>query len=310
MRVLWVWVSVLMIWSAALIWGDPQIGMGMDRDESDRSLFGFEYGSPERLGHLDNKRIHESSGIAISRLRENVFWTHNDSGDRAILYSFDSAGRDLHTYSLPNVHAFDWEDMASFVRRGKSYLLVADTGDNGESRRRYRLHLMEEPKAKDRQLRLQQTILFTYEDGPHNCEAIGYDPIGDQIVLTTKISGLLTTNNSSKDPCKVYVLPFPKPGDSRQMVANSIATLKLPYVTAMDISPDGRRVIVMTYGPAFEYARRDGENLEKAFSRPGRPVLLPIRKQGEAICYAADGKTLYLTSESRPCPLYRVPVKP
>ena len=38
-------------------------------------------------------------------------------------------------------------------------------------------------------------------------------------------------------------------------------------------------------------------------------IVLPVRVQGEAICYGQDGKTLYLTSEKRPTPLWEVPVK-
>ena len=35
-------------------------------------------------------------------------------------------------------------------------------------------------------------------------------------------------------------------------------------------------------------------------------VTMPIRRQGESICYAADGHSLYLTSERQPTPLWIV----
>jgi hypothetical protein len=74
----------------------------------------------------------------------------------------------------------------------------------------------------------------------------------------------------------------------------------------MDISPDGLRCIILTYGNAFEYTRAPDEKWSKAFSRRPRMIRLPARRQGESICYGLDGTTLYLTSEKKPTPLIEV----
>ncbi len=37
---------------------------------------------------------------------------------------------------------------------------------------------------------------------------------------------------------------------------------------------------------------------------------MPQRNQGESVCYGADGRTLYLTSEFAPTPLLEVPAEP
>ena len=78
----------------------------------------------------------------------------------------------------------------------------------------------------------------------------------------------------------------------------------------MDISPDGLRAVVLTYGHAREYARRADESWSKAFARKERIIVMPRRKQGESICYGEDGKTLYLTSEGKSQPLWEVPLIP
>jgi hypothetical protein len=75
----------------------------------------------------------------------------------------------------------------------------------------------------------------------------------------------------------------------------------------MDISPDGRRAVVLTYGSAYEYTRLGKESWGDAFARKGRELKMPTRRQGESICYGPDGKTLYLTSEKLPTPLLEVP---
>jgi hypothetical protein len=77
----------------------------------------------------------------------------------------------------------------------------------------------------------------------------------------------------------------------------------------MDISPDGRRAVVLTYGDAYEYVRGVNENWEQALATPPRQIVLPNRRQGESICYGSDGRTLYVTSEKLPTPLFEVRVR-
>jgi len=43
------------------------------------------------------------------------------------------------------------------------------------------------------------------------------------------------------------------------------------------------------------------------WNQPPVPVGLGSRKQGEAICYRADGLALLMTSEGVPCPLIEIP---
>jgi hypothetical protein len=64
---------------------------------------------------------------------------------------------------------------------------------------------------------------------------------------------------------------------------------------------------VLTYGDAMEFTRQAEETWAQGFARPGRPVRMPPRRQGESICYGPDGRTLYLTGEQRPTPLLQVP---
>ena len=79
-------------------------------------------------------------------------------------------------------------------------------------------------------------------------------------------------------------------------------------MVAMDMSPDGRRAILLTYANGWEVVRSAKETWRDAFARPPRKIIMPQRNQGESICYGADGRTLYLTSEFAPTPLLEVPV--
>ncbi|MFN8705803.1 MAG: hypothetical protein ACK50J_03925, partial [Planctomyces sp.] len=79
---------------------------------------------------IRDARISESSGLAASQIRPDAFWIHNDSGDSARLFLVSASGETLTVMNLKTEKPVDWEDMCSFVVDGKSWLLIADTGDN------------------------------------------------------------------------------------------------------------------------------------------------------------------------------------
>jgi len=263
----------------------------------------FDYAQGRQVCALANQAVDESSGIAASRLTPGVFWTHNDSGDQPRLYAFNAKGEDLAVITVEGAISRDWEDMASFTRGGKAFLVVADIGDNDSERDFCTLYLIPEPRLDPAKHGVRgkvraEALDFRYEDGPHDCEAVAVDPTSKTIFLITK---------ALAGKCRAYAIENPKSGPAL-LVAKAVATPKVPIVTAMDVSPDGLRAIVLTYGNAFEYTRGPDEKWAAAFAREPRAVSMPPRRQGEAICYGPDGKTLYLTSEGAPCPLFEVPV--
>ncbi len=278
------------------------------------------YAAPRRIATLADGRIDESSGLAAGRNRPGVFWTHNDSGDAARLYAFDRKGRRLATCTLEGVEADDWEDLASVRRGGRSLLVVADIGDNLWSRSECVLYLLEEPavgtaaEPVSGTVPVLRTIRFVYEGGPRDCEALGVDPATGRFYFVTK-EGIrckvfeLAVPDEVLAPSKTADEPPAAPGGAdKPLTARLIGEIATSPVVAMDISPDGRRAIVLTYADALEFVRAGGETWRQAFARKPRAVRMPRRRQGEAICYGPDGRTLYLTSEHIPTPLLEVPV--
>lgn len=266
----------------------------------------IQYGPARELCKLADQQIIESSGIACSRVNRGVFWTHNDSGDTARIFAFNVKGESLGTFTLAGVQARDWEDIASYQRGKAGFLLIGDIGDNKAHRPDYTIYFVVEPllravgKSAPAVIQPLATIHFRYSDGSHNCESLAIDPTDEVIYLVSKTG----------DPqCQVYSLPLPKGRTAQVLVAKPIATLKIPTTTAMDISPDGLRAVVLTYGDAYEYSRGPKETWAAAFARAPRRLPTPRRAQGESICYGPDGRQLYLTSEKLPCPLLEVPTE-
>jgi len=260
------------------------------------------YSAGREIARLVNAAITESSGLAASRIREGVFWTHNDARNKPELFAFNLKGEDLGTFAVEGATAVDWEDLASFSVGKKHFLLIADVGDNYLRRKSYKLYFVEEPALPGKpsgpaRLPVAIRVDFTYEDGPHNCEAAAVDPVRKEVLLVSK---------TTEKICKAYVLPLPRAGRVKGAVAKAVATLEIPTTTAMDVPPDGLRAVVLTYGDAREYTRTADEDWAAAFGRAPRTLSMPARAQGESICYGADGRTLYLTSEKLPTPLLEV----
>ncbi len=257
----------------------------------------IQYVAPQQVCIIDCNKINESSGLAASHLRPHVFWTHNDSGDKPCLYAFDETGKHLGTCDVEGAKAKDWEDMASFNLDGNACLLVGDVGDNRGKRETCELYLIEEVAPDEEKLVVRQTVRYSYDRGPQDCESIGFDTTTRQVLFVSK--------NWTRT-AQVFVLEWPAETDEVQ-TARFIGEINVPGATAMDISPDGRRAVVLCYGDAYEFTRQPGETWEVAFSRKERKIKMPARRQGETLCFGTDGRTLFLTSEKHPTPFFRVP---
>jgi hypothetical protein len=258
------------------------------------------------VGEVVNEEIDESSGLACGRGAKNVLWTHNDSGDKPRIFAISHTGADLATVSITGASARDWEDMCAFAIGGRSFLMLADVGDNAAMRGGCTLYVVPEPRLNPRRrggkltVPVAMKINFKYSDGAHNCESTAVDTTSRTIYLVSKEKG---------PACKVYAMALPARSPKKIQIVRPVATLLIPTTTAMDISPDGLRAVVCTYGHAYEYVRRAEETWTHGFSRPPRKIALPYRSQGESICYGSDGKTLYLTSENLPVPLIKIAPK-
>lgn len=267
----------------------------------------------QKLGVLADRRIKESSGLACSYANPGAFWTHNDRGGSPRLFLFGQDGTTLATVGLRGASAVDWEDLASFRRAGRGYVLIGDVGDNDHERSATHnpctLYVIKEPRLDGltaqsaravERVPTEAIVSFTYEDGPHNCESVAVDATNETVYLASK--------EKRQTPCHVYELSLPANGIKALAVARRIARLQIRTVVAMDISPDGHRAVVLSKKghKAFEFIRRDGQSWAAAFGNPPQEIPLPERRQGETICFGHDSKTLYLTSEGRKEPIWEV----
>jgi len=278
---------------------------------------------PYRVGVLENDAIDESSGLAASRIHPDILWTLNDSGSKPVLFAVSTTGADSGQITITDADNRDWEDLAAFKYRQKSYLVIGDVGDNAARRDFCTIYVIEEPDAIGKQIRNRMKVKpawridFRYEDGPRDCESIAVDTAGQRILLLSKWTA----------PPVLYTLPlFPRKDriDNIARRLTAISNIKntvsdadqLPYFlkqhpyrhkpTGMDISPDNRLLAILTYRFIYLYQRSNGQNWETALAGLPKILALPRLEQAESICFSADGRNLFVTSERRPAPLLKI----
>lgn len=261
---------------------------------------------------INDPEIAEISGLASSRLHADVIWVHNDSFDKPMLYALSTAGKRLANVTIAGVENIDWEDIAAFTLNGKSYLLIADTGDNGGIRQTLQLHIVREPEQlHDQTIHPQWSIRFLWPDGPRDCEAIAVDAKRGEILLFGK----------KRVPVDLLSLPLQARDDTVQTarLIGALAGIAQPspedlqrnpvygryrsQVTAADISPDRQTLAVLNYRAVYLYPRRPDEDWSRATARPGTEHIFPWLAQAEAMGYATDGKGLWISSERQPTPI-------
>lgn len=279
--------------------------------------------SPVKLiATLLDTRITESSGLAVSRANPNLFWTHNDSGDGPYLYALDRSGKTRTRLSIPGATNVDWEDMAIGPGEdARPALYVADFGDNSHNRDNLVIYRIPEPvldlKISQPELKsdLPDKFFFRFPDGAHDTETLLVHPkTGEMIVVTKEGSGL----------SGVYAFPVPlTPGGKATLQKVGTLTFAGQFFSGFSrrlaqgermatggaVSPDGRRVFIRTYLEGYEWTIAAGQSLAQALKGKPQQMLLPLMKQGESVCYRADSKAIYLTTEGAHSPLYEVTLR-
>jgi hypothetical protein len=236
--------------------------------------------------------VPEASGLAVSRAHPGLLWTHNDSGNDAVLYAIEQTGTVRGKVRVP-ARIRDWEDVsAAPCNKGGTCLYIGDIGDNEMSRRTIQVYRIAEPNPDDRQTGRPDVISLTYPDGPHNAEAMFV--ADERIFIVTKDRyGLLYRSAAAIGD---VLSAFNRV--STNIKLQRIAQLDLVGVTDAEMSPDGATIAVRTADEVVMYAAADLMRGNVA-ARARIPVDRLREPQGEGVALGENGM-LYLASEGRP----------
>jgi hypothetical protein len=260
-----------------------------------------------KIAELENGSIDESSGIAPSVRNPGLYWTQNDSG-KPELFLFAADGGNRGTWTVIGARAVDWEDIAvgPGPERGRSYIYIGDIGNNNRPRKELVIYRIAEPvaSATSRVTERAVAIRFRYPDGHHDAEALLVHPRSGDIYVVTK-----ERNGSAP----VFKLPAPHSATA-VTTAMALRSAQLPNdidisflvgrITGGAISRDGRRVVLCDYLRAYEAVVPEVGSFDEVWKHKFVSIDVGARRQGEGITYSLDGRSLLLTSEGTPCPLY------
>lgn len=226
--------------------------------------------------------IRESSGVVASRRHPGVYWTHGDSGTPPALYAVTRAGELLAEFPVAARNE-DWEDVAA-DEDGQLY--IGEIGNNGGKKKELAVYRVDEPdpkaagegRARER-LRVTATWRLRFPGQPFDCESL-FIRGGYGYVISKVFPGLqagLYRFALTGDPAGPVVLEYVTAVPARSPV------------TAADLSPDGRRLAVLTVTGVYLFDVEGDWGEDKAVTLKPTGYLRHLNLGAEAVCFVPDG---------------------
>jgi hypothetical protein len=260
-------------------------------------------------GALQDKVMDETSGIAASGINKDIYYVHNDSGDTSRFFAITADGKlktTIYFKGSPKARlgVVDCEDIAvgPGPDRNKSYVYMGDIGDNSATHQHITIYRMAEQAAwlTVSTANADATPLYLkYPDGPKDAETLMIDPLQKLIYIVSK----------RHDTVGIYTTPLNfKAKDTVVLTRRGKLFFKgykpFKWITAGDISKDGRQILLKSYEKVYYWKRNDDEPIWETMQKTPQELNYQQEKQGEAIGFTPDGKGYYTTSEGVFAPIY------
>ncbi|MFT6433665.1 MAG: hypothetical protein ACJAVI_001707 [Candidatus Azotimanducaceae bacterium] len=278
----------------------------------------------DKSGYLNFAPISEMSGIIKSQQYEDVYWVHNDSGDKPRLFAINSQGKVIVPPFLQRsyqsepaaeegedkkpewpgsyIHAasnIDWEDITT----DGDMLYVADMGNNGNARRDLGVYVIPEPNPTSTQdIRALKFLPIRYS-GQQQYPAQRWHYDNESIFYS---DGHLYFISKHRQPGKIsgwekgaVLYRLDTEFTDRYNVLTEVQhSDSILLATGADISPDGLHLAIICYTEVWVFEKpAEGDHW---FSGSAQRLALDRAqmKTSEAITWI-DNETLLLGNEER-----------
>lgn len=205
-------------------------------------------------GNLENlldlpESLKESSALEYT-YHDRLLWTIQDAGNPNYLYAMDAKGELVKTIEIDNAENIDWEDLASDKEEN---VYIGDFGNNKKKRENFTIYKITKPgKATERAS--AEKISFTLPNTvpPQDFEAF--------FLYKEKFYIF------SKDKKEVILVSVAnKIGDQ---IASLVTKFKLKgknnYITAADVSVDGKTVVLLNHDKLWKLTGFKSDNFFEA----------------------------------------------
>ncbi|WP_332773441.1 hypothetical protein [Phenylobacterium sp.] len=259
------------------------------------------WGAAEPFGALDTKLVNEASGLDVSARFRDRLYHNNDSGDGLRFYVSGLKGEATRAVDVEGPDPRDIEELSLGPCGAKTCLYLGDIGDNPGKRDGVVFTLVVEKKAFKDKVKPLRAVRARYPDGPHNAEAFALHPNGDLFLVTKPVDARMT----KPGPALVYRLTATQLRDGRDVQTFAkVGEIDLPTImaefpfpgsiaTALDISADGKRALLLTYVAALVL----DFDLAKGLDGPHQIVRLNTMPQQEAGAWLPDGSGFLYDTE-------------
>lgn len=238
----------------------------------------------EKISEIDDSRIKESSGLAISPKHDDLAYTIND-GDSPVVYAIEiSTGNVVGTIGVSGAKV---EDTESIAIDGDGRMWLADVGDNDAERDDVALYAFAEPGPGDHSVDAKRYPV-SYEGGPVNVEALLVHPKTGKKFLASK---------NEKSTGTVYSLPkkLTINGDNR---AKDLRKPVPSDTSDGTFTPSGAQALIRTGEGVYVFDPKTWTEVER--------LSVPKVENGESISMEPDGGSFIIGSEGKGSPLIRV----
>ncbi|MBI5625334.1 MAG: hypothetical protein HY924_16275 [Elusimicrobia bacterium] len=268
------------------------------------------WGEARQVGELAAEAIPEASGLAVSKAWARLYHI-NDSGGGPWFFVTDMRGTGRGKVFVEGFFPWDTEELALGPCGKATCLFIGDIGDNAVRRSEVAVALVRERKEFPARVPALKVLRLRYPDGSHNAEAMAVHPKGDLFIVTKE-----TPRKKGTRPAKVFRLAKAKvmsKGDA-VLELEPWGELDVPaftgskdkfgrIVTSMDIAPDGKSFLLLTYRDALEFGLDLSEGPVPAEPAEGKGfVRVPLKPlvQQETVVYLPDGSGFLYGTEFVP----------
>ena len=277
-----------------------------------------QWSEPARVGMLDRSMLREASGLEASQAFAGRLYHVNDSGGPSAFFISNLEGGEMTRVDVAGVRFGDSEALGLGPFLGGHALFVGDIGDNHSRKKQVRVIVIAEEENFGPSVRPLKVVTLRYPEGPRDAEGMALHPNGDLYIVTKEFAGFRTQaaglfrlsrealESASGETCELTPageLDFPSMLEGYPLWSK--------IVTGFDISPDGRKLLFLTYGAAVEVAHDlskgpvvDFEQMKRNVDY--RVIRLFMMKQQEAVAYSAEGTSFFYDTEAW---IFRAPLR-
>lgn len=250
------------------------------------------YGQLTYVTDLPNN-LEENSGIVT--LKDSTLWVIEDNGNKDALYKLNFKGELITSFKVKNAKNRDWEDL---TKDSLNNVYIADIGNNNNKRKDLVIYKVPNPEKESGDKIDAEKIEFYYPEQkkfPPKKSGKLYDA---EAIFHSNGKLFIVTKNRTvpfNGKALIYTVPDSKGKYEAKLVGtiNVCKDWKTCQITSIDISPNGKKIVALSYGKLFVFTNF---TLDDFSTGKTHEIDLGTRNQLESVCFLNEN-TLLLSDE-------------